>query len=125
MSSLFSPYDLSATPLKNRVVMAPMTRSRNADTIAKDITALYYSQRASAGLIVTEGSQFSRQGVGYPSPSRQTPKQPDEALLYRVHTAQAKLGVSRSTIYRLVNEGAHKNREAFQRHHCRECSCAD
>ncbi|WP_442595591.1 helix-turn-helix transcriptional regulator [Parapusillimonas sp. JC17] len=42
---------------------------------------------------------------GYPSPSRQTPKQPDEALLYRVRTAQAKLGVSRSTIYRLVNEG--------------------
>lgn len=42
---------------------------------------------------------------GYPSPSRQAPKQPDEALLYRIHTAQAKLGVSRSTIYRLVNEG--------------------
>lgn len=42
---------------------------------------------------------------GYPSPSRKTPTQSDEALLYRVHTAQAKLGVSRSTIYRLVNEG--------------------
>src|SRR5690606_20503440 len=42
---------------------------------------------------------------GYPTSSRQVPKQPDEALLYRVPTAQAKLGVSRSTIYRLVNEG--------------------
>lgn len=42
---------------------------------------------------------------GYASPSRQAPKQPDEALLYRIHTAQVKLGVSRSTIYRLVYEG--------------------
>lgn len=42
---------------------------------------------------------------GYPSVVHQTSKQADDALLYRIHTAEAKLGVSRSTIYRLVNEG--------------------
>jgi len=42
---------------------------------------------------------------GYPSPSKQAPKPPDEAHLSRIHPTEAKLGVSRSTIYRLVNEG--------------------
>lgn len=45
--------------------MAPMTRSRAIDTVPNDETALYYRQRAGAGLIVTEGSQVSHQGVGY------------------------------------------------------------
>ncbi|OZI71377.1 helix-turn-helix transcriptional regulator [Bordetella genomosp. 12] len=42
---------------------------------------------------------------GFPSTGHHTPGAPDQALLYRIHTAEAKLGVSRSTIYRLVNEG--------------------
>jgi len=42
---------------------------------------------------------------GYSSTRHQTPQQLDQALLYRIHIAEAKLGVSRSTIYRLVNEG--------------------
>ena len=54
--------------LKNRIVMAPMTRSR-ADNEGKvptdDLHGLYYEQRASAGLIITEGSQVSAQAVGY------------------------------------------------------------
>lgn len=65
MNPLFSSYDLSGLSLPNRIVMAPMTRSRNVDTIPNDSTALYYGQRAGAGLIVTEGSQVSPQGVGY------------------------------------------------------------
>ncbi|WP_397473725.1 alkene reductase [Pusillimonas sp.] len=65
MKTLFSDYDLSGLRLTNRTVMAPMTRSRAADTVPDDETALYYAQRAGAGLIVTEGSQVSRQGVGY------------------------------------------------------------
>jgi len=65
MNPLFTAYDLSGASLKNRIVMAPMTRSRNVDTIPDDSTALYYGQRAGAGLIVTEGSQVSPQGVGY------------------------------------------------------------
>ncbi|BBU32499.1 alkene reductase (plasmid) [Burkholderia sp. THE68] len=65
MSKLFECYDLSGLPLPNRVVMAPMTRSRAPDTVADEQTALYYQQRASAGLIITEGSQISVEGRGY------------------------------------------------------------
>jgi len=63
---LFSPYYLGDLELKNRMVMAPMTRSRAvAGNVANPKAALYYAQRASAGLIVTEASQVSPQGVGY------------------------------------------------------------
>ncbi|WP_299998203.1 alkene reductase [uncultured Cedecea sp.] len=65
MKTLFTGYHLSGLQLNNRIVMAPMTRSRAADTVPNDETALYYAQRAGAGLIVTEGAQVSRQGVGY------------------------------------------------------------
>lgn len=64
---LLTPYHKNIT-LKNRVVMAPMTRSR-ADNEGKvptnDLQGLYYEQRASAGLIITEGSQVSERAVGY------------------------------------------------------------
>lgn len=68
MTTAFDPIDLSGIQLANRVVMAPMTRNRafgpgRAPTAA---TAEYYAQRASAGLIVTEGTQPSPQGQGYP-----------------------------------------------------------
>jgi N-ethylmaleimide reductase len=58
---------LGDIPLRSRVVMAPMTRSRanNADNAPTDLMADYYSQRSSAGLIITEGSQISEWGVGY------------------------------------------------------------
>ncbi len=65
MKNLFTDYNLSGLQLSNRIVMAPMTRSRAVDTVPNDETALYYGQRAGAGLIVTEGSQVSHQGVGY------------------------------------------------------------
>ncbi|MFO6296888.1 alkene reductase [Rahnella selenatireducens] len=66
MEKLFTPYQLGDITLSNRVVMAPMTRSRadKGDT-ADELTARYYQQRASAGLIVSEGSQISVQGQGY------------------------------------------------------------
>jgi len=64
---LLTPYHKNIT-LNNRVVMAPMTRSR-ADNKGKvatsDLQGLYYEQRASAGLIITEGSQVSKEAVGY------------------------------------------------------------
>ncbi|EGV44838.1 alkene reductase [Bizionia argentinensis JUB59] len=67
--ALLKPYKLNNhITLKNRVVMAPMTRSRavNADKIpTEDLQATYYAQRASAGLIITEGSQVSEEAVGY------------------------------------------------------------
>jgi N-ethylmaleimide reductase len=65
--ALLQPYRLGELELKNRVVMAPMTRSR-ADNPEKKVGKLhaeYYRQRATAGLIITEGSQVSEQAVGY------------------------------------------------------------
>ncbi len=65
MSDLFSPLDLAGTKLSNRIVMAPMTRSRAPDDVATETIALYYAQRAAAGLIVSEGTPISREGQGY------------------------------------------------------------
>lgn len=64
---LFSPIELGPNRLANRMVMAPMTRSRSPDTVPTEQMAEYYAQRASAGLIITEASQISPQGVGYPA----------------------------------------------------------
>lgn len=63
---LFSPYSLGPLQLANRIVMPPMTRSRAATgNVATPEMAAYYAQRASAGLIVSEGTQISPQGQGY------------------------------------------------------------
>ncbi|WP_422506272.1 alkene reductase [Stenotrophomonas sp. GZD-301] len=63
---LFTPYRLGALTLPNRIVMPPMTRSRAGDgNVATALMAQYYAQRASAGLIVSEGTQISPQGQGY------------------------------------------------------------
>jgi N-ethylmaleimide reductase len=64
--TLFSPFALGGIPLNNRIVMAPMTRSRALDgNVANPLAATYYTQRASAGFILTEATQVSPQGVGY------------------------------------------------------------
>jgi 2,4-dienoyl-CoA reductase-like NADH-dependent reductase (Old Yellow Enzyme family) len=66
MEKLFTPVRLGAQTLANRVVMAPMTRSRaKPDGTPGDLTAEYYAQRASAGLIISEGTQPSADGQGY------------------------------------------------------------
>jgi N-ethylmaleimide reductase len=62
---LFSPWTLGKMKLKNRIVMAPMTRSRCPGNSPGEIVARYYSQRAEAGLIVTEGTSPSPNGLGY------------------------------------------------------------
>jgi len=63
---LLSPYRLGDLALHNRMVMAPMTRSRAiAGNVPNPLAADYYAQRASAGLIITEATQVSPQGVGY------------------------------------------------------------
>ncbi|NIJ92956.1 2,4-dienoyl-CoA reductase-like NADH-dependent reductase (Old Yellow Enzyme family) [Xanthomonas campestris] len=64
-SAIFQPFDLGDTRLSNRIVMAPMTRARNPEYVANALTATYYGQRASAGLIVSEGTPVSQQGQGY------------------------------------------------------------
>jgi N-ethylmaleimide reductase len=65
MTDLFAPFSLGATTLQNRIVMAPLTRSRAPDDVATEMVALYYTQRATAGLIVSEGTPISREGQGY------------------------------------------------------------
>ncbi|HLV28857.1 MAG TPA: alkene reductase [Burkholderiaceae bacterium] len=68
MPSLFDPIQLGAVSLRNRIVMAPMTRTRaSAGRVPNDLMRLYYSQRASAGLILSEATSVSPQGVGYPN----------------------------------------------------------
>jgi N-ethylmaleimide reductase len=63
---LLREYLLGGIKLKNRVVMAPMTRSRAIDNIPNEIMVEYYKQRSGAGLIITEGTSPSPNGLGYP-----------------------------------------------------------
>ncbi|MEC5407113.1 alkene reductase [Paraburkholderia sp. MPAMCS5] len=65
MKTIFEPFNLSGTALKNRIVMAPLTRARASREVADERIALYYTQRATAGLIVSEGTSISREGTGY------------------------------------------------------------
>ena len=62
---LFEPTKLGNLELKNKIVMSPMTRSRAIGNIPNDLMAEYYGQRASAGLIITEGTSPSPNGLGY------------------------------------------------------------
>ncbi|HEX8144564.1 MAG TPA: alkene reductase [Pyrinomonadaceae bacterium] len=88
--NLFAPIKVGPYELPNRIVMSPMTRSRaGAGNAPTDLTATYYAQRATAGLIVTEATQVSPQGIGYPN----TPG---------IHTAEQ---VSR---WRVVTQAVHK-----------------
>lgn len=65
--SLFSSYTIGDLKLENRMVMAPLTRNRaGTGNVPSDMNAEYYQQRATAGLIITEASQVSPGGVGYP-----------------------------------------------------------
>ena len=74
---LLSSYQLGPYELKNRMVMAPMTRNRaGRGNAPQPMNALYYAQRAGAGLIITEAAQVSPQGLGYPDmPGIYSPEQ--------------------------------------------------
>ncbi|MDH3272597.1 MAG: alkene reductase [Gemmatimonadota bacterium] len=65
-ASLFDPFALGGVELKNRAVMAPLTRSRAIGNLPNELHATYYGQRAGAGLIITEGVSPSPNGLGYP-----------------------------------------------------------
>ncbi|HHP7230830.1 MAG TPA: alkene reductase [Xenococcaceae cyanobacterium] len=74
---LFSPFQLGSLSLPNRIVMAPLTRMRaGVGNVPQPMNAQYYAQRASAALIITEATQISPQGVGYPhTPGIHSPEQ--------------------------------------------------
>jgi N-ethylmaleimide reductase len=66
-SALFQPFTLGDLTLPNRIVMAPLTRNRAIPPglVPRESSATYYAQRASAGLLISEGTQISQQGQGY------------------------------------------------------------
>jgi N-ethylmaleimide reductase len=74
---VFSSLKLGSLILPNRMVMAPMTRNRaGPGEVPSSLAVTYYTQRASAGLIITEGTQISQQGRGYPgTPGIHSPEQ--------------------------------------------------
>jgi N-ethylmaleimide reductase len=77
LPGLFDPLNLGPFEMANRIVMAPMTRNRAGDGNAPtELNAAYYGQRSGAGLILTEATQVSPQGIGYPNtPGIYTPEQ--------------------------------------------------
>lgn len=66
MTLLFSKAKLGQLTLQNHLVMAPLTRSRATSNVPNDLMVQYYAQRASVGLIITEGTSPSPNGLGYP-----------------------------------------------------------
>jgi N-ethylmaleimide reductase len=68
MVGLFDSLKLGSIEAPNRIVMAPLTRARsNRDGVPNDLMAAYYAQRASAGLIISEATGISREGLGWPN----------------------------------------------------------
>ena len=68
MSRLFDPLSLGSLELPNRLVMAPLTRARaGREGVPNELMAAYYAQRASAGLIISEATGISREGLGWPN----------------------------------------------------------
>ena len=67
MTTLFDPIQLGAIAAPNRILMAPLTRARaTRDHVPTALMVDYYRQRASAGLIISEATGISRQGLGWP-----------------------------------------------------------
>lgn len=89
--NLLSPIRIGKLDLPNRVFMAPLTRNRaGTGNVPTELNATYYRQRASAGLIISEASQISTQGIGYPA----TPG---------IHSAEQVAG------WRQVTDGVHRS----------------
>lgn len=96
MSHLFEKISFGSIELKNRLVMAPLTRMRSSQpgNVPNALMATYYSQRATAGLIVSEATQVSQQGQGYPgTPGIHSPEQTEgwKLVTSAVHQAGGKI----------------------------------
>src|SRR4051812_17002605 len=75
---LLDRYQLGPLTLPNRLVMAPLTRNRSPGCVPNEMVASYYEQRATAGLIITEGTQVEPRGQGYQdTPGVHSPEQRD------------------------------------------------
>lgn len=103
---LFSPATLGAVSLPNRVIMAPMTRSRaHTDGTVPDICAVYFAQRATAGLMITDATMVSQQAVGYPNtPGMWTEAHMNawQAVVTAVHDAGGRIALQLNHVGRLA-----------------------
>ena len=95
MPSLFDPIDLGAIHAPNRMLMAPLTRARATRAhVPTPMMADYYAQRASAGLIISEATGISREGLGWPyAPGLWTDEQTDawKPVTEAVHQAGGRI----------------------------------
>jgi len=107
MASLFDPLQLGALDLPNRIVMAPLTRARaNREAVPNELIAAYYAQRASAGLIISEATGISREGLGWPNaPGLWNPAQVDgwKIVTEAVHHAGGRIVAQLWHMGRLVH----------------------
>ena len=92
---LFSPIKIGKHTLKNRIFMAPLTRCRSVENnVPNDLMAKYYGQRASAGLIISEATQITPMGIGYPcTPGIHTDEQVQgwKKITQAVHEREGKM----------------------------------
>jgi len=109
--NLFSPIQIGNYTLKNRIFMAPMTRCRSVqDNVPNDLMATYYAQRASAGLIISEATQISTQGIGYPcTPGIHTTKQVQgwKKVTQAVHDKEGKIFLQLWHVGRISHSAYH------------------
>ena len=112
---LLSPVQLGNLSLRNRAVMPPLTRSRADDgDVPGRLVVEYYRQRADAGLIITEGSQISAQGKGYPrTPGIFTPQQIAgwKTVTEAVHTKGGRIFLQLWHVGRLSHSAVQPGRE--------------
>ena len=114
-NKLFSEFQLGPHRLKNRIVMAPMTRSRAAaGNVPTPVMATYYRQRASAGLIITEATQVTPEGQGYMStPGIHSPEQVQgwKGVTKAVHEAGGKIFLQLWHVGRISHSSYQPNRQ--------------
>ncbi len=107
MPTLFDPIQLGAVAAPNRVLMAPLTRGRSGlNHVPSDLKAIYYAQRASAGLIISEATGISREGLGWPeAPGIWTDEQTEawKPVTDAVHQAGGRIFVQLWHMGRLVH----------------------
>lgn len=106
--TLFTPYNLGPISLTNRIVMAPMTRCRAIGNVPNDLMVEYYRQRATAGLLITEGVAPSPNGLGYARiPGIYSQAQVDgwEKVTQAVHDAGGKIFVQLMHTGRIAHPG--------------------
>ncbi len=107
MPTLFDPLDLGALSLPNRVLMAPLTRGRSTRAhVPTPLMAEYYAQRASAGLIISEATGISQEGLGWPyAPGLWNPAQVEawKPIVAAVHAAGGRIVAQLWHMGRLVH----------------------